>query len=305
MRNPSNISVTNANYKLNRNGHPLIFNHVRPLSSLNKLMLNGTPVASLFNYRRGQTLASDAIFRFPVLLLVLKGSYRIKIDGTIYKILENQMALIHRNIDFHYDQGSYLKQNECQYIHFYIQDDLLKEFIALSKMKLIAAECELALTVNGTNHLVRKYTETIISYFKPNQTIEDNLLRLKMLELLYTLTYSDENILQQLLKAKSIVRTTLSRTVEDNLMKSLSLSEIASLSGRSLSSFKREFHSIYKMPPSQWIRQKRLEKAKELVSGTSMSMGEITSVLGFQNLSHFSRVFKTYFGLSPTEFKNA
>jgi transcriptional regulator GlxA family with amidase domain len=98
-------------------------------------------------------------------------------------------------------------------------------------------------------------------------------------------------------------RPDITTTVEGNILNNISLQELAHLSGRSLSSFKRDFHAIYNMPPSQWIRERRLEKARELVMRTSMSVTDICYTLGFENIAHFSRLFKTYFGVAPTRYK--
>ena len=103
--------------------------------------------------------------------------------------------------------------------------------------------------------------------------------------------------------AKQPERPDITHTVEGNILNNISLQELAYLSCRSLSSFKRDFHAIYNMPPSQWIRERRLEKAKELVTCTSMSVTDICYTLGFENIAHFSRLFKTYFGVAPTRYK--
>jgi len=57
------------------------------------------------------------------------------------------------------------------------------------------------------------------------------------------------------------------------------------------------------MPPSQWIRKKRLEKAQELLTSTTMTVTDICYTLGFENIAHFSRLFKSQFGYPPSEFR--
>jgi AraC family transcriptional regulator, exoenzyme S synthesis regulatory protein ExsA len=86
-------------------------------------------------------------------------------------------------------------------------------------------------------------------------------------------------------------------------MTALSLHELAVLSNRSLSSFRRDFFSIYQTPPSQWIRKRRLKKAQELLRTTHMTITDICYTLGFENIAHFSRLFKSQFGSSPSEYR--
>ena len=91
--------------------------------------------------------------------------------------------------------------------------------------------------------------------------------------------------------------------MEKNYTSPVSLTELAYLSGRSLASFKRDFLAIYNMPPSKWIRKKRLDKAKEILKNTSIAVSDICYSLGYENPAHFSRIFKEQFGHSPTKVR--
>lgn len=55
----------------------------------------------------------------------------------------------------------------------------------------------------------------------------------------------------------------------------------------------------------QHIQNKLLEKAKELLSTTSLSTGEIAYQLGFEHAQSFSRLFKQKTRISPKEFRNS
>ncbi|MBK6987910.1 MAG: helix-turn-helix transcriptional regulator [Bacteroidia bacterium] len=77
----------------------------------------------------------------------------------------------------------------------------------------------------------------------------------------------------------------------------------ARLAGRSLSSFRRDFISTYNMPPSRWIRIKRLEKSRELLSNTTMTVTDICYTLGFESVAHYSRIFKLHYGYPPSEIR--
>ncbi|MBQ9230659.1 MAG: helix-turn-helix transcriptional regulator, partial [Prevotella sp.] len=81
----------------------------------------------------------------------------------------------------------------------------------------------------------------------------------------------------------------------------ISLDELAYLSGRSLSSFKREFQDIYGEPPARWIRAKRLSKAHDMLRSSSLSVADVAYSLGFENPTHFSRIFKQQYGYAPSQ----
>jgi transcriptional regulator GlxA family with amidase domain len=88
--------------------------------------------------------------------------------------------------------------------------------------------------------------------------------------------------------------------VEHHYASPVSVSELAYLSGRSLSSFKRDFQNIYNIAPATWIREKRLEKAKDMLETTALSVSDICYSLGFENVSHFSRIYKEFHGQAPS-----
>ena len=63
---------------------------------------------------------------------------------------------------------------------------------------------------------------------------------------------------------------------------------MAYLSGRSLSSFKREFQDIYGESPARWIREKRLSKAQQMLRSSSLSVADVAYSLGFENPTHLA-----------------
>ena len=88
-----------------------------------------------------------------------------------------------------------------------------------------------------------------------------------------------------------------------NFQYNFSLKDFAEMSGRSLSTFNREFRALFNEPPHRWIMKQRLNKARELLVLTEKRPSEIYLELGFEDLAHFSRSFKKEFGKTPTEIK--
>ncbi|MDR1645261.1 MAG: AraC family transcriptional regulator, partial [Tannerellaceae bacterium] len=83
----------------------------------------------------------------------------------------------------------------------------------------------------------------------------------------------------------------------------LSLAEIASFTGRSLATFKRDFRKISSLSPEKWLIQKRLEKAKQQLETGQVKVSDIYREVGFKNLSHFSTVFKETYGYTPSKIR--
>ncbi len=91
--------------------------------------------------------------------------------------------------------------------------------------------------------------------------------------------------------------------MEANFRYNLSLEEYARLCHRSLSSFKREFRLQFQESPGKWLLQRRLNFSATLLRNSQMSVTEIAFESGFEDVSHFSRVFKARFGAPPLAYR--
>jgi AraC family transcriptional regulator, exoenzyme S synthesis regulatory protein ExsA len=92
--------------------------------------------------------------------------------------------------------------------------------------------------------------------------------------------------------------------MEASYRQPLTLSEFAYKCGRSLASFKRDFKKIYNTSPHQWILSQRLAYAKQLIESSEIKIADACYDAGFESVSHFSRAFKTKFGITPSALKN-
>ena len=90
--------------------------------------------------------------------------------------------------------------------------------------------------------------------------------------------------------------------MEKNFDKPLKIEDYAYLTGRSLSTFRRDFKSFYEITPQKWLKEKRLEKAKSLLQDRSLSVTELAYEVGYENISYFIKEFKNKFGQSPKQY---
>lgn len=80
--------------------------------------------------------------------------------------------------------------------------------------------------------------------------------------------------------------------------------EAASISGISLTHFRRLFSKIYSVSPQEYMLDLRIDAAKNLLSTSMLSVGEVAEACGFSSSYYFSRFFHIKTGLSPTEYRN-
>lgn len=92
--------------------------------------------------------------------------------------------------------------------------------------------------------------------------------------------------------------------IRDNIMDcNLNAAMLAAHMIMSISTLNRKINSITGTNTTIYIRQRRLARAKYLLRNSSMSMGEIQAVCGFESPSYFSRTFRAEFGITPTEYR--
>jgi len=153
--------------------------------------------------------------------------------------------------------------------------------------------------------LLDSFVASMQPYFDKPQLANDDLLAVKLQELVYILSDSGKNprATQIIGTLHSIEEIAFDEVISANLYNNRSLSELAHLTARSESSFKREFSKWYKDSPAKNLKTKRLEKAAELLKSSSLQIREIAWETGFENAAHFSTSFVKHFGQSPKEFR--
>ncbi|QNA45873.1 helix-turn-helix domain-containing protein [Lacibacter sediminis] len=252
-----------------------------------------------------QSIAGTLFLEENVLLFVTEGAINIRHGNESYVVGTNEMAFLKKDILIEYESsnGQLYDQPKIEFIVVTLKYDLVKEFIKMAEISVIPKSEAPCVTVNSAGQQLSKYIDSLQLFFIQPELIGCSLVKIKLFELLFYLAGIGNQILEQLVDLREHYRSNITSTVEENIMNSLSLNQLAVLAGRSLSSFRRDFLAIYNMPPSQWIRKKRLEKAQELLSSTNMTVTDICYTLGFESVAHFSRLFKSHFGHPPSEFR--
>ena len=234
-----------------------------------------------------------------LLYVVLGGSVKLTCGRQTWTVGKNEMILLRRAQSVSYEKQGSEETGLFESQLFAINDELLKDFLTSQQVQIPQMTEELGTQVSPMSDRLVAYCWSLSPYFNDPSQVNPGLLRLKVMELLYNVMDCSKNIFRQMLQLRQPVKTDIHCVVEENYTSPISLDELAYLSGRSLSSFKREFQDIYGEPPARWIREKRLSKAHEMLQSSSLSVADIAYSLGFENPTHFSRIFKQQYGSSP------
>lgn len=91
--------------------------------------------------------------------------------------------------------------------------------------------------------------------------------------------------------------------VDDNLATDIGLSEMAGVANLSRYHFSRQFKRSTGLPPHRYVIQRRVNRARELLSGTDLSVGDVASAVGFTHQSHLAHHVRRRFGVPPTALR--
>ncbi len=181
---------------------------------------------------------------------------------------------------------------------FILQDEFIQQFAKPSSKVSLVSSPYVSLPANA---LLDGFMLSIQMYVGQKQPLSRTLVDLKTQEVLFALTQMDAN-LQSLLHEYAVTqRTDLSEFMHRMFLYNLPLAELARQSGRSLSTFNREFRFLFGQSPHRWLMKQRLDHAYQLLQTGQVRTSDLYWQVGFEDISHFSRAFKKQFHQSPSQ----
>lgn len=197
----------------------------------------------------------------------------------------------YKSIVFHLDSESIKK----------IFRDSENSFLKVKKSSAINPALKIS-----KNDLLDNFVSSIIPYFENHSLVSERLLATKLLELVLILSDEGKNVL-----ATQILGTLYTKEqfkfdsiIEANLYNNLSIAELAHLTYRSESTFKRDFKKYFDISPAKYLKAKKLEKAANLLIQTDLPVKEIAWKCGFENADHFSTSFTSIYRKTPRAFRS-
>lgn len=186
-------------------------------------------------------------------------------------------------------------------IIFYLFPDFISEFLHQTKADRVQHEFPAhSIFSLGKHEELRDFSESLLAYFKKPQ-IDKQALKQKTFEALGYLSQHNKGFLSFLAENSKSVKIDLYEFMIHIAINNYSVTDLARLTGRSISAFKRDFKYIFDTTPHQWLLNGKIDYAEQLLREKRMRASDIYFMLGFQELSHFSMVFKKMKGFSPSQ----
>jgi len=247
----------------------------------------------------------DMYFPANYLVMVEQGVYTIETEDKIYVVNEGEFAFIRK-----YTQGKILKthnedQKSFKDIVFVLQDDFIKEIIRDFELPENILPCTEQIVKYKNNYILEGLKQSLSVYLSGIEQIDKTLISLKTKEALIGILKDNRNLIHIFNEFSEPQKADLFQFMEHNFMYNLPLETFAKNTGRSLSTFNRDFRDVFQLSPSKWLKKKRLDLAKQLMTIYDRKASDIYLEVGFEDLAHFSRSFKSQFGINPSEIASA
>jgi AraC family transcriptional regulator, exoenzyme S synthesis regulatory protein ExsA len=245
---------------------------------------------------------------------------RVLITTSIFVVILSGRKIIHSETGdiilepgsaFFAKKGSYImseilsSEKTYRTLLFFIGDNFLDSFLTNNSpggSNSKGMPSQVSFFTIEISPLLQSSIQSAIPYFLFDSGYSNKLIGLKMQEVLLNIIDADENgnFLAFLQNLYSERRQDLHLLMDKYYRKPVTIEELASLSGRSLSSFKRDFRNVFNDSPKRWINNRRLETARLLLLNSEQNISEVCFEVGFENISYFSQIFKKKFGHPPS-----
>jgi len=244
---------------------------------------------------------SDVMFEHHMLIWFISGETKIVQADATYVFKKGDIFLIPRNqlaTIINYPKDG--QPHKTVVMHLSVAK--LRDFYAKIDVKPKTIESHKIYSFNA-HPLLESCLVSLIPYFDIDN-LPDDIASLKIIEAITILRTIDKEIDSILANFEEPGKIDLAGYMERNFMFNLPLERFSYLTGRSLTTFKRDFSKTFDMTPQRWLTKKRLELAHYQFSEKKKKPIDVCYETGFENLSHFSTAFKKKFGYAPTDLLN-
>jgi AraC-like DNA-binding protein len=240
---------------------------------------------------------SDIMFDHHMLVWFISGETKIVQANATYVFRKGDIFLIPRNqlaTIINYPKDG----NPHKTVVMHLSVERLKQFYSNRNIKPVPLKFPRIFAFND-HPLLESCLASLIPYFEMKD-IPDDIASLKITEAISILRTLDKEIDNVLANFEEPGKINLVDYMEKNFMFNLPMEKFGYLTGRSLTTFKRDFKKAFETTPQRWLTQKRLELAHYHLAEKKKKPVDVCYEVGFENLSHFSFAFKKQFGYAPT-----
>lgn len=248
------------------------------------------------------TISNEQFVPNHLFIHIISGTMTLYDGNKEYTITAGDYCFIKRNHLIKYTKKA-PAGGEFKTVSVYFSQDFLKSFSR--EYNYTADETVSKDSIIGLNPdpLLESYIQSLAPYQKLTGKEHDDFLLLKDKEIALLLVKIKPELKDVLFDFNDPGKIDLKAFMNSNYKFNVSLNRFSYLTGRSLTTFKRDFEKIFNTSPGRWLLEKRLQEAHFLIEKKGQHASEVYLELGFEDLSHFSFAFKKMYGISPNQLK--
>lgn len=244
--------------------------------------------------RESENFIPEHIFTY-----IESGSLQINDGHTIYNLKAGDFAFYVKNRLAKFTKQPVEQGSEYKSLSIMLDEQTLLKLKGGYKQSHSKSDVKSVISLEA-NPMYKSYAESLIAYINTEDKPSEKLLDIKVQEIALLLLETHPQLANVLFDFSEPGKIDLKTFMSRNFHFNVDLNRFAYLTGRSLSTFKRDFKMIFSTTPSKWLQQKRLEEARYLIE-KGKKPSDVYLEVGFENLSHFSFAFKKMFGVAPSQ----
>lgn len=243
----------------------------------------------------------ELMLRWPALVRVISGEVRIAAADRSYRFFAGDTVLFPRD---QLGRMSKLPLNgePCVAITVIFRKDRLEQYYKDIKP---AAERKHEPLIFADHLLLQSLFNSLQPYFDLVDALPADIAAFKVDEAIRILRVIDPLADSLLGHFEAPGKLDLVTFMEQNFRFNLPLEKFGYLTGRSLTTFKKDFKNAFNTSPGRWLTHKRLQLAHYQIVEQRRKPSEVYLDTGFEDLSHFSFAFKKQYGYSPSQFSGS
>jgi AraC family transcriptional regulator, exoenzyme S synthesis regulatory protein ExsA len=234
-----------------------------------------------------------------VIEYILSGSSEVYFGGkrTVHQAGDIRLAVKNRLSKF-----VKLPRNNDEFrsVVICIDDATLLELSAPHQRSIAASQHYDNVIKLRPHQLFNNYFDSLMPYLQHGHQLSNELVKTKVKEAVLIFLQANPDLKNLLFDFSEPGKIDLQAFMEEHYQYSGDLAHMAYLTGRSISTFKRDFKKIFHTTPSKWLIQKKLEAAHHLLKEKGMKPTDVYMEVGFNDYSHFFVAFKKLFGVAPS-----
>ncbi|WP_264537410.1 helix-turn-helix domain-containing protein [Flavobacterium sp. N1736] len=246
----------------------------------------------------GPDISPEQFIQEHFFLFLLKGSM-IAYDGKKnYQMKEGDYCVARKNHLIRYTKHK--EDGMFEKVIIIFDEPFLKKFLERHSYSTSVFGSDDAFLFVKEDKLIHNFVQSLEPYYNGSEEIDVSFVDIKREELLIILLKNNPDLANVFFNFGIPEKIDLEQFMNKNFRFNISLERFAFLTGRSLSTFKRDFQKTFNSNPGIWLTKKRLDEAYFLINNNNQKPSEIYLEVGFEDFSHFSFAFKKQFGKSPS-----